>query len=938
MNFSSRTNTVGSPYESERRKISEEANEHKCNVDRIDNDINKLNTTYQKVVENDIPNPEIHSNIPKSSGCNLVIKGDSHIFQSVNIAKQHTNESSPKFNNNFEEKVDKIQKSDEVKEPQSPEIRRDRHPKMFHVVKKAFDFYDKDRSGKLEISEIGELLYDICSSMGHFFSDEKLEKCHQIQDENQDGNVQFNELLRNLDKIHFTLKSKVKYINEEEELRRKNHRDPIDFGFNDAVLDHMKKNNSKQSRKDKDWCHEVNFDNKREQEKNKDLETWFKMKKAIEKSKILSTNLKESFVKDYRQNIEESTSPVIKKKSKREKPKKNQTSLKKKSKIGNNSLGQSELESENKSNTKKSRLMKLDTKPINTHKSSIERQEDNTDRLSDNASTISPIKNINIAPHNTHNSHYFSVGELKQYRNFSARMASDDNQIASNQFSNKINNEILRNLNNNSLSPVGGDLSGINFKKNQTLDYKQLNDDNVDHQHEFDPIKKKTYHLNTDRLYNKLQKRTCKCMDFKPDKYFLKYLDTFLTYTPKLHFFDKYNIDTQAELLKGAFKERERWFKIINYMNDFIHSGKDALCKKHIRKVNEAQTQAQNGTNGDLYESVKQEQLNPTNIQFCLIGKNSKYFVESNPPKKTKQSNMASLSPKLKKNLPKLNLGGSVDNVRLENGISENLSAYGVQQGGQLKKNTMLDKFLHDKKSLSTYQKYRDSVIKDSVIKRSIPTNLDQGWINHTSDNDVLIKTNYGKILKNEIYKITKKYMDETTGFKKKCRDIKYARGYSINNGKMDSQFSDNNPSPRNTASAYQENNDYINININSNPNFVRPDHNSQNLDPAIKRNFHKIYGSKRPKAQTSRTREEPKIDNTSKKFEENLEIINEHGLQESLTDEIRKSKHHFVNDVLLPNTNELIQKTVNKEIIEHSGENNTYTKTMYNFNNKTFM
>ena len=180
MNFSSRTNTVGSPYESERRKISEEANEHKCNVDRIDNDINKLNTTYQKVVENDIPNPEIHSNIPKSSGCNLVIKGDSHIFQSVNIAKQHTNESSPKFNNNFEEKVDKIQKSDEVKEPQSPEIRRDRHPKMFHVVKKAFDFYDKDRSGKLEISEIGELLYDICSSMGHFFSDEKLEKCHQI--------------------------------------------------------------------------------------------------------------------------------------------------------------------------------------------------------------------------------------------------------------------------------------------------------------------------------------------------------------------------------------------------------------------------------------------------------------------------------------------------------------------------------------------------------------------------------------------------------------------------------------------------------------------------------------------------------------------------------------------------------------------------------------
>ena len=106
--------------------------------------------------------------------------------------------------------------------------------------------------------------------------------------------------MRNLDKIHFTLKSKVKYINEEEELRRKNHRDPIDFGFNDAVLDHMKKNNSKQSRKDKDWCHEVNFDNKREQEKNKDLETWFKMKKAIEKSKILSTNLKESFVKDYR--------------------------------------------------------------------------------------------------------------------------------------------------------------------------------------------------------------------------------------------------------------------------------------------------------------------------------------------------------------------------------------------------------------------------------------------------------------------------------------------------------------------------------------------------------------------------------------------------------------------------------------------------------------
>ena len=63
------------------------------------------------------------------------------------------------------------------------------------IVRKAFDFYDTDKSGYLERHEIKKLLNDACGELGaDEITDEQLDAVIKTVDENGDDRFSFEEL------------------------------------------------------------------------------------------------------------------------------------------------------------------------------------------------------------------------------------------------------------------------------------------------------------------------------------------------------------------------------------------------------------------------------------------------------------------------------------------------------------------------------------------------------------------------------------------------------------------------------------------------------------------------------------------------------------------------------------------------------------------------
>jgi Ca2+-binding EF-hand superfamily protein len=80
---------------------------------------------------------------------------------------------------------------------------------LMNVVKKAFEIYDTDGSGNLDTGELGELLNIVseCIDLPPI-SDKQLELCFKVLDTEQDGDVEYKELIKNLTKLNDILHDK----------------------------------------------------------------------------------------------------------------------------------------------------------------------------------------------------------------------------------------------------------------------------------------------------------------------------------------------------------------------------------------------------------------------------------------------------------------------------------------------------------------------------------------------------------------------------------------------------------------------------------------------------------------------------------------------------------------------------------------------------------
>ena len=80
---------------------------------------------------------------------------------------------------------------------------------LMTVVKKAFEIYDTDGSGNLDANELGELLNIVseCIDLPPI-SDKQLELCFEVLDIDQDGDVEYKELIKNLTKLNDILHDK----------------------------------------------------------------------------------------------------------------------------------------------------------------------------------------------------------------------------------------------------------------------------------------------------------------------------------------------------------------------------------------------------------------------------------------------------------------------------------------------------------------------------------------------------------------------------------------------------------------------------------------------------------------------------------------------------------------------------------------------------------
>lgn len=80
---------------------------------------------------------------------------------------------------------------------------------LMNVVKKAFEIYDTDGSGNLDTGELGELLNIVseCIDLPPI-SDKQLELCFEVLDTDQDGDVEYKELIKNLTKLNDILHDK----------------------------------------------------------------------------------------------------------------------------------------------------------------------------------------------------------------------------------------------------------------------------------------------------------------------------------------------------------------------------------------------------------------------------------------------------------------------------------------------------------------------------------------------------------------------------------------------------------------------------------------------------------------------------------------------------------------------------------------------------------
>jgi hypothetical protein len=80
---------------------------------------------------------------------------------------------------------------------------------LMTVVRKAFEIYDTDGSGNLDAGELGELLNIVseCIDLPPI-SDKQLELCFEVLDTDQDGDVEYKELIKNLTKLNDILHDK----------------------------------------------------------------------------------------------------------------------------------------------------------------------------------------------------------------------------------------------------------------------------------------------------------------------------------------------------------------------------------------------------------------------------------------------------------------------------------------------------------------------------------------------------------------------------------------------------------------------------------------------------------------------------------------------------------------------------------------------------------
>ena len=400
-------------------------------------------------------------------------------------------------------------------------------PDKYGLIKKAFDFYDADNSGALDEKELNRLIFDICHNLGHQFSKDKFLDCYRIIDENQDGEIQFVELLTNLDKIYSVLKKE--YTVSEKEMRQLAKRKPKDMSRMEKCLT-------------KRFGEEITAKNK----KNCDILASYS-----------DTDGKELF-NEYMEGIE--AAKAIKKSLYSQSPPKTET--KSFEQLINNpkeSMGNVDIRgnyAERLVNSIKKQKSKKNAVKKNLTTSFCEVIKDESNQFKENPKNIGKVaedvKNKIVVPKNT-----------EIFNEFYGQTCSDKN--------------------------IAGDCFGENFSSGNILDTAK--DGNMSQQafytsrdrgrhksamDHYGKITNKFMHFKETGFTNKFQKNPAKCIQTTLDKNFLKLCDSFLNNQKKIHFFDKYDLTVQDEMIKTGKNEQMKLNSQGNSISTFIKSAIDS--------------------------------------------------------------------------------------------------------------------------------------------------------------------------------------------------------------------------------------------------------------------------------------------------------------------------------------------------------------------------